>query len=133
MPCQSPNQASLISPKIGEKNKCNPSAAKATSKKPRKEPKILLVESDTKDGVTPWRSNRFVGKPYMKQIVVRKNYTKEGEEDSEKAESDKGEDDMEATKGSESYKMYTNTPDSKTVKDDNKNTFPSSTTSPPPT
>lgn len=48
--------------------------------------------------MTPRRSNRFAGKPHMKQFVVRKNYVNEGEEDSEKVESDKVEDDLEATK-----------------------------------
>ncbi|XP_059074956.1 uncharacterized protein LOC131874987 [Cryptomeria japonica] len=48
------------------------------------------------DGVTPRRSNRFIGKPRIKQIVVNKNYVKYGVEDIEKEESDKDEDDMEA-------------------------------------
>lgn len=130
-PCQSLDHAPLISPKTGGKNKSNPSATKATSKKPRKEPKISLVESNAEDNVTPRRFNRFLGKPRMKKIVARKNYVNEGEEDSEKAESDKVEDDMEATKGSESSKLDTNASDSETIKDDNKNTSPSSATSPP--
>lgn len=74
--------------------------------------------------MTPRRSNRFVGKPCMKQIVERKNYVKDDVEDSEKEESDKAEDDMEATEGSKSFKMDTNTPDFETVQKDNKNTSP---------
>ncbi|XP_059076676.1 uncharacterized protein LOC131875952 [Cryptomeria japonica] len=58
------------------------------------------------------------------------NYVNEGEEDSEKAESDKVEDDMEATEGSKSSKMDTNAPKYETIKDDNKNASPYSNTSP---
>lgn len=55
--------------------------------------------------MTPRRSHRFAGKPRMKQIIVRKKYVNEEEEDSKKDESDKVEDEMEATEGSDSSKL----------------------------
>lgn len=132
-PCQSSDQVPPFPLKIGEKNKSNPSTVKPTSKKTRKEPTILLVESDAEDGITPRRSHRFANKPQMKQIVVRKNYANEEEDDYEKVESEKGEEEMEATEGSDSSNLGTNVPDSETIKEDIKNTSPHSNTSLPHT
>ncbi|XP_057821896.1 uncharacterized protein LOC131034423 [Cryptomeria japonica] len=66
-------------------------------------------------------------------MVVRKNYANEEEDDYEKAESEKGEEDVEATEGSDSSNLGTTVPDSETIKEDIKNTSPHSNTSLPHT